>query len=284
MAGKFGSDEFLRAGGFGAYTPGDRGYGGSGLAFNQGFGSGRYYAPADPSPMYSYAMQNQRNQADYMSMLKQQQFQSGMLDKQLGERWNEAGLNAQIAREGYGNQQQLAKMQFDQSMQPLIQKNQRFNAIMPMIRQNLDWAKNQGFGMPGGGGGGPGGGYGIDNKPVYSEDQIQQQVNAAHAANDASTAGKTHEMQQSMAGRGYGANSPLAQMLGNMYQGQNLATNTANERDTRLKASEANAANKVEQGKLSVAAQGQQNDLYASLAQTRQSGINALLAMLGSLA
>ncbi len=261
---------------------GGDGYGGDYRSPSSNFGKGRYIPPADnASPMWSYSLNYLRDQNNMQQQRDQQGWQSGQLDKQLSARGREADLQAQIAREGYQNQLQLAKMQFDQSMQPLIQKNQRFHAIMPMITKNMEWAKQNLFGMPMPGGGS--GGYGIDSKPVYSDDQIQQQVNAARAANDASTAGKTREMQESMAGRGYGSRSPLAEMLSNMYAGQNLATNTANERDTRMEASKQNAAHKIEQGKLSVQAKGQENDFYAQLAQVKQGGINALLAMLGSL-
>lgn len=81
----------------------------------------------------------------------------------------------------------------------------------------------------------------IPTSPIWNEGQIQQQVNASRAANDAATQGRTRRMAESMGARGYGSNSPLAQALSGSYQAQNMFANTGNERETRMKAAGENA-------------------------------------------
>lgn len=81
----------------------------------------------------------------------------------------------------------------------------------------------------------------IDVNPVYSGAQIQQRVNATRAQNDQSAATQTRNMQKDLAGRGFGANSPLAMELAAQFHGQGLAANTAAENDLRFNAAGANA-------------------------------------------
>ena len=81
----------------------------------------------------------------------------------------------------------------------------------------------------------------ITTGPMLNDQQIQQQVNSSRAANDASTQGAMAKNASSLAGRGLGGNSPLAMMLNQGLQNNNLATNTANETNTRLNAAQQNA-------------------------------------------
>lgn len=77
--------------------------------------------------------------------------------------------------------------------------------------------------------------------PVYSDQQIQSKVNQTTANNDQATQGKINDSQSQLAGRGFGGDSPLAQSLAAMYQGQNLQSNTQNETDLRFNAAQANS-------------------------------------------
>lgn len=76
---------------------------------------------------------------------------------------------------------------------------------------------------------------------VLNPQQIQQQVNAARAANDMATGSRITDTNRSLAGRGFGAGSPLAAALSTGMQNQNLATNTANEREIRLGGAQMNS-------------------------------------------
>lgn len=122
----------------------------------------------------------------------------------------------------------------------------------------------------------------ISARPVYTQGDIQRQVNMQTAANDQGTATKMRDMQSSLAGRGFGSNSPLAQALGQGMQMGNLATNTQNASQTRLGAASANAQQVL-------AGQTAQEQQYASRQQEAiqragiyQNFLSSALAALGS--
>lgn len=116
-------------------------------------------------------------------------------------------------------------------------KMARFNALLPMLSGQLG---NLGLG-PYSAGGTNTAPPPITAGPTLNSQQIQQQVNQSRAANDQSTAGQIQSSNNRLAGAGFGANSPVAAMLNQGYQNQNMATNTANETNTRLNAAQANA-------------------------------------------
>lgn len=62
--------------------------------------------------------------------------------------------------------------------------------------------------------------------PIWNPQQIQQQVNKSRASTDATTANQQRQDQQSLAGRGFGGNSPLLQLL---QSGRQMAGNQANQ-------------------------------------------------------
>lgn len=80
---------------------------------------------------------------------------------------------------------------------------------------------------------------------VWSGPQIQGQVNAMRAGNEARAAGQTNRMQADMAGRGFGSRSPLALAMQGMIGGQTLAANTSGERQTRWDAAQGNAQQRL---------------------------------------
>lgn len=121
----------------------------------------------------------------------------------------------------------------------LQQRQDRFNAIFPTLRDQMG-ALAAGFGAPGGN---SGTGPEITVGPVWSDQQIQQQVNAGRAQNDKATQSRIRGMQQHVGASGFGSNSPLAMALQGQYQNQNLATNTALGRETRMNAQQANTDN-----------------------------------------
>jgi len=83
---------------------------------------------------------------------------------------------------------------------------------------------------------------------MMNEGQIQQQVNASRASNDQSTQGQIQQMRGKLAAQGGGSNSALAQALEGRMRYGNLMTNTANDRETKLKANEMNK-NYAQQGR-----------------------------------
>jgi hypothetical protein len=81
----------------------------------------------------------------------------------------------------------------------------------------------------------------ISTAPVLSQQQIQQNVNTNRAQTDAGTAAQIRNQNAQMAGRGFGANSPLAQQLASTAQAQGRQSNAAAEQQLRLGGATANA-------------------------------------------
>lgn len=185
-------------------------------------------------------------------------FNSALLQQELASRGQLAGLQAQTQREGYASQERQAQTQADAAKFPAQLAQQRFNTAFPLVQNTLSSALNgqgsmpawlgggtQGAGGMGGAGGAGGAGGGqqplISARPVYTPGDVQQQVNLQRSSNDQATAGKMRQMDNSLAGRGFGTGSPLAQALGVGMQQGNLATNTQNETQTRMSAKQMNA-------------------------------------------
>ncbi len=76
--------------------------------------------------------------------------------------------------------------------------------------------------------------------PVWNPQQIQQQVNAGRAKNDQGTAAQGMATEEALAGKGYGANSPLLVALQGQQRMSNLGQNADLERQTRMGAQQAN--------------------------------------------
>ncbi len=163
----------------------------------------------------------------------------------------------------------------------LQQGNQmsRFNQLLPLLTGQLG-KLNNGFATAGGTNSAP---PPISAGPTLNPQQIQQQVNTSRAANDQATAGQQANSNASLAGRGFGSNSPLSMALNQGMQNNNLATNTANETSTRLNAAQQNASQLLnsQQALSNQWATGNQLDIQrrAPYFQTQ----NALIAALGGL-
>lgn len=117
---------------------------------------------------------------------------------------------------------------------------------------------------------------------VWGGGQIQGQVNAMRAGNEARAAGQTNRMQADMAGRGFGSRSPLALAMQGMIGGQTLAANTAGERQTRWDAAQGNAQQRLssERARMEGWAEEQraQTARDALATQTSNQSRNAILA------
>jgi hypothetical protein len=97
--------------------------------------------------------------------------------------------------------------------QALDWQKQKFNTVMPMLQNQLGQA-NAG-GVPGQMGAPVGQQPHINGAPLWTQQAIQQNVNANRAQIDRSTATSNQNMRNGMAGRGLGAASPLAAALEN---------------------------------------------------------------------
>ena len=81
----------------------------------------------------------------------------------------------------------------------------------------------------------------INTSGVLTPAQIQQQVNAAYARNDAKTNSESLRLVEEMSGRGFSANSPILSALRVGLTGQNLRSSILAEQQIRLEGSKANA-------------------------------------------
>jgi len=177
---------------------------------------------------------------DPFEAASQRSLQNELADKSAAARLREAQIQANAATAGVRAQQN------------------RFKQIFPLIKSQLSGAFGGGLG--GGAataGGSSGSGPAINANPIFSGSQIQQQVNAATAANDQRAQTQARLAREQTAGHGFGAQSPLARALEMGAQNQAMAANTANEREIRLGATGRNAAHVLD-------AQRAQEEQYAS--------------------
>lgn len=114
----------------------------------------------------------------------------------------------------------------------------RFNAVFPYLQSQIGQLGPGGALTPGGT---SPPGQKISTAPVYSNDMIQQQVNAQRASNDRGMAQQQLGAQTHASGAGFGANSPLVAALQQSAANANLGANTSNEREIRLGSAAANS-------------------------------------------
>lgn len=158
-------------------------------------------------------------------------------------------------------------------------KMNRFNSILPLLsNQFSNLSRN-----PASAGGSNGQPPPITAGPVLSDQQIQQQVNQSTAATNQQAQGQMQSSDNSLAGRGFGANSPLSMALNNSTQNSARATNASNESNTRLNAAQQNAGQLLnsQQALSNQWATGNQLDIQRRAPIFAQQ--NALIAALGGL-
>lgn len=212
---------------------------GFGLNYNQGFGKGSFIPAAAPDSASMQSAWNLLGQGRQREYEGQQASQQRGLQQYLGDQSNAAqryAADQQAATARQGN-----RLQYSLGMDQMRAQTGKFNTVFNLMKDQLG---NFGGGMGAGGYGGAGAvgsQPNISDQPVFTPQQVQQQVNAARSGNDQAAAGAQQRMQQGLAGRGFGAGSPLAAALGQNLYAQNLATNTGNERDTRMGAAQTNA-------------------------------------------
>lgn len=121
-----------------------------------------------------------------------------------------------------------------------------------------------------------GSGPAISAGPVWNPQQIQQQVNASRANTDTQTASQGRQASQSLAGRGFGSNSPLLAALQGNFAMAGAAQNADAERGIRLDSATNNA-------KQLLASQTARSDQDIGLKKIKTDQLSALLQALGGL-
>lgn len=152
-----------------------------------------------------------------------------------------------------GAQEGLAKrgqdLNFQQAQLPWNFKQGVFDKTFPLL---------QGLISGGGGGGLNFGRVGGENTPlpqlpnsfVYSPQQIQQQVNAAHSTADTGAATQKQQIGEQMAGRGFSGRSPIAMALQQAADVTGRAQGADQERQIRFGAAGQNAQQALGVGQL----------------------------------
>lgn len=114
----------------------------------------------------------------------------------------------------------------------------------------------------------------ITRGPVWTADQIQQQVNAGQSANLAAADTQNRAAATKMAGQGFGARSPLLAALQGATNMQAQAANTDTDRQTRWDAAQGNADSTYRTDQLATQAwnQAQEQDIARRQMQTTYAG------------
>jgi len=81
----------------------------------------------------------------------------------------------------------------------------------------------------------------INDSPIYNQQQIQEQMNAGFAANDARTATLMRQLGQSAAGRGFGGMSPAIEAQRTQLGIANNQANATLQRELPMQYAQANA-------------------------------------------
>lgn len=154
---------------------------------------------------------------------------------------------------------------------PYEQKQNRFNQLYSLLTS---------YGTPDMGASGPG--PNINAGPMYTQDMVQQNINAQRAQNDAALGSQTRQMQRELAGRGFSPQSGLGTALASRGRAANTMANADAERETRMQMAQANAQQMAKMQALQVQAASDraQEDIARRRAQADWQ--SALFAVLGS--
>lgn len=117
--------------------------------------------------------------------------------------------------------------------------------------------------------------------PVYTDDQIGQQVNAARSQNDMRTATQQRLLGQSAAARGMGAGSPGIEAQRRSLAMGNMRENAVAEREIPFQAAQANADSLFRGHQLEQDMWQGREDSDIRRRQMQWQGFNSLLGLLG---
>lgn len=219
--------------------------------------------------------------------IKGRQDQS-LLQSQLENQLRLAGIDAGTARRGQdvtAAANQLAAdtarrgqdVSLQASLAPTNFARERFNTVFP-------WAQGAIGGLAAGGGDRVGGAPralpGVTTGGVWSDEQVNQQVNSQKAGIQQQAAARQQQAAQQVAGRGFGRKSPLLAGLETSIGNQAMAAGADAERQTRWDAAQGNAQQRTTGETL---AQQQWKDYEDSDIRRRQVSGNNTAALLSAL-
>jgi len=253
---------------------------GFGLNYDKGFGSGRSYTfqSYDPGANQGILSQMMGNRYARQQAQDQYGYQSGLQHQSNLQRKYEADLAHSANMAGLQNARQIARMQVGAQRHAAGLQQGRWDQFFNLA------TGPQGLGSVGGGGpvSGPvGTPPEISAELPYTSEGIQQAVNAQRAQNDMRSQAQTRAMQGSLAGRGYGSQSPLSRALSQGFANSAMATSSDFERQYRQNAQLANSQQGLEIGK---AREGQYANRQQEQIERDKVSRNYLSSLLGALA
>lgn len=124
----------------------------------------------------------------------------------------------------------------------------------------------------------------INTNPIYSPQQIQQQMNAAFSSNDSRTATLMKQLMESSAARGFGGNSPAMQAQQTQLGIANNVANATAQREIPLQYAQPNADQAYRVNQLQQTQWQQQQDQDIRRRQIQQQQLGQLLGFFGSFA
>jgi hypothetical protein len=160
----------------------------------------------------------------------------GRMQQQGRDRDRDFQIQNETANRLSGEQQRAADraVQFELGMAPINLKRDVFNQVSPLLTGLLNGSTERV-------GGQSAAAPSIARGPVWTEQQINEQVNAGQGANQAAADTQNRSAATRLAGQGFGTRSPLLAALQGATGMQTAAANADLARDTRWDAAQGNA-------------------------------------------
>ncbi len=198
-----------------------------------------------------------------------QDYGTGRLQLQLQQQAQQADLQRQFQaqQDALNRQVQLAPLQF---------KEDTFNKLFPYLQNGLTGKSNTV-------GGTPAPQPAFTPSPVYTNDQMNQQVNAAVAGNDQKYQTQERLQNQSQAAQGFGAQSPIMQAMRNQLMMGNQAENATAQRQIPFQAAQANSDSLFRGNQLQQQMWQSADQSDIARRQQQLSQFNSLIGLLGGI-
>ena len=178
---------------------------------------------------------------------------------------------------------------YQANTQKTLQKNQldwqkqKFGTLLPYLNNLMGMGQASNMPGPAAGGVQPR----IGGGPLWTQQQINQNINANRAQTDQSVATQNRAMQNQVASRGFGTSSPLAQALSNQMQLGGMAQKADYGRQFQQQARQDNLRYALDVGRAQenqfASRQKEANDRRQIQANQTSSLIGALGGLIGSL-
>lgn len=167
-----------------------------------------------------------------------------------------------------------------QTMAPINFKRDVFNSVSPLLTGMLGGATKENGVVGGESAAAPG----ITRGPVWSGQQIQEQVNSGKAANAGNADTQSRANEQRLAGSGFGSRSPLLAALNSSVGMQRSAADANVDRETRWGAAQGNADSTFRTDQLATQQWDQAQNQDIARRQARNQYQTSLASILASLA